>query len=120
MMYYKALRDGLDDLPQADPALRAELEARAAREGWPALHAELATLDPITAARLAPNDSQRIQRALEICRLSGQPMSALLLRAQRKPDEDANQYLTISLEPRTAPRCTRASNSASTPCWRKA
>lgn len=99
MMYYKALRDGLDDLPQADPALRAELEARAAREGWPALHAELATLDPITAARLAPNDSQRIQRALEICRLSGQPMSALLLRAQRKPDEDANQYLTISLEP---------------------
>ena len=98
MMYYKALRDGLDDLPQADPALRAELEARAAREGWPALHAELATLDPITAARLAPNDSQRIQRALEICRLSGQPMSALL-RAQRKPDEDANQYLTISLEP---------------------
>ena len=120
MMYYKALRDGLDDLPQADPALRAELEARAAREGWPALHAELATLDPVTAARLAPNDSQRIQRALEICRLSGQPMSALLLRAQRKPDEDANRYLTISLEPRTAPRCTRASNSASTPCWRKA
>lgn len=99
MMYYKALRDGLDDLPQADPALRAELEARAAREGWPALHAELATLDPVTAARLAPNDSQRIQRALEICRLSGQPMSALLLRAQRKPDEDANRYLTISLEP---------------------
>ena len=107
MMYYKALRDGLDDLPQADPALRAELEARAAREGWPALHAELATLDPITAARLAPNDSQRIQRALEICRLSGQPMSALLLRAQRKPDEDANQYLTISLEPSDRARCAR-------------
>ncbi len=62
MMYYKALRDGLDDLPQADPALRAELEARAARDGWPALHAELARLDPVTAARLAPNDSQRIQR----------------------------------------------------------
>ena len=99
MMYYKALRDGLDDLPQADPALRAELEARAARLGWPALHAELAALDPVTAARLAPNDSQRIQRALEICQLSGQPMSALLQRAQRKPDDDANRYLTISLEP---------------------
>ena len=99
MMYYKALRDGLDDLPQADPALRAELEARAARLGWPALHAELAKLDPVTAARLAPNDSQRIQRALEICQLSGQPMSALLQRAQRKPDDDANRYLTISLEP---------------------
>jgi len=99
MMYYKALRDGLDDLPQADPVLRAELEARAAVHGWPALHAELAVLDPITAARLAPNDSQRIQRALEICQLSGQPMSALLQRGKRKPDDDANQYLTISLEP---------------------
>ncbi|MBO1018178.1 tRNA (adenosine(37)-N6)-dimethylallyltransferase MiaA [Achromobacter sp. SD115] len=99
MMYYKALRDGLDDLPQADPALRAELEARAATQGWPALHAELALLDPPTAARLAPNDSQRIQRALEICMLSGQPMSALLLRSQRPRDMTGNQYLTISLEP---------------------
>lgn len=98
MMYYKALRDGLDDLPQADPALRAELEARAARDGWPALHAELARLDPVTAARLAPNDSQRIQRALEICRLSGQPMSALLGR-QRAAAGDDHRYLTISLEP---------------------
>ncbi|KGD98951.1 tRNA delta(2)-isopentenylpyrophosphate transferase [Achromobacter sp. RTa] len=99
MMYYKALRDGLDDLPQANPALRAELEARAAVQGWPALHAELALLDPATAARLAPNDSQRIQRALEICRLSGQPMSALLLRSQRQRDDSGRQYLTISLEP---------------------
>ncbi|WP_275892526.1 tRNA (adenosine(37)-N6)-dimethylallyltransferase MiaA [Achromobacter xylosoxidans] len=99
MMYYKALRDGLDDLPQADPALRAELEARAARDGWPALHAELARLDPVTAARLAPNDSQRIQRALEICRLSGQPMSALLGRQRAAADDDDNRYLTISLEP---------------------
>lgn len=99
MMYYKALRDGLDDLPQADPALRAELEARAARDGWPALHAELARLDPATAARLAPNDSQRIQRALEICQLSGQPMSALLGRQRATAGDDDNRYLTISLEP---------------------
>lgn len=99
MMYYKALRDGLDDLPQADPSLRAELEARAARDGWPALHAELARLDPVTAARLAPNDSQRIQRALEICRLSGQPMSALLGRQRAAAGDDDNRYLTISLEP---------------------
>ena len=99
MMYYKALRDGLDDLPQADPALRAELEARAARDGWPALHAELARLDPVTAARLAPNDSQRIQRALEICQLSGQPMSALLGRQRAAAGEADNRYLTISLEP---------------------
>ena len=99
MMYYKALRDGLDDLPQADPSLRAELEARAARDGWPALHAELARLDPVTAARLAPNDSQRIQRALEICQLSGQPMSALLGRQRAATGDDDNRYLTISLEP---------------------
>lgn len=99
MMYYKALRDGLDDLPQADPALRAELEARAARDGWPALHSELARLDPATAARLAPNDSQRIQRALEICRLSGQPMSALLGRQRAAAGDDDHRYLTISLEP---------------------
>ena len=115
MMYYKALRDGLDDLPQADPVLRAQLEARAAQLGWPALHAELAQLDPITAARLAPNDSQRIQRALEICMLSGQPMSALLQRQQRTIDlpgtsnnsdvtgasdsAPAHRYITISLEP---------------------
>lgn len=106
MMYYKALRDGLDDLPQADPTLRAELEARAAEFGWPALHAELATLDPVTAARLAPNDSQRIQRALEVCTLSGQPMSALLQRQSRvtaSSDADggasSHRYVTISLEP---------------------
>ncbi len=102
MLYYKALRDGLDALPRADPELRAELDARAAQEGWPALHAELARLDPVTAARLAPNDSQRIQRALEICQLSGQPMSALLGR--NNANEGASQapayrYVTISLEP---------------------
>ncbi|KAG4081025.1 hypothetical protein HA402_010196 [Bradysia odoriphaga] len=99
MLYYKALRDGLDDLPQADPALRAELESRAAQQGWPALHAELARLDPPTAARLAPNDSQRIQRALEICMLSGQTMSSLLRGAERRMPDDGNTYLTISLEP---------------------
>ena len=77
MLYFKALIDGIDALPAADAALRAELEARAAREGWPALHAELARVDPITAARLPPHDAQRIQRALEVWHLSGEPMSAL-------------------------------------------
>lgn len=112
MLYYKALRDGLDDLPQADPAIRAELEADAAQHGWPHLHARLATLDPATAARLSPNDSQRIQRALEICILSGKPMSELLSGTtpsaaataglQRDANNDAanaHRYLTISLEP---------------------
>ncbi|HEY4956560.1 MAG TPA: tRNA (adenosine(37)-N6)-dimethylallyltransferase MiaA, partial [Caldimonas sp.] len=76
MLYFKALFDGLDALPAADAAVRDEIERRAAREGWPALHAELAALDPTTAARLPPNDSQRIQRALEVHRLTGQPLSA--------------------------------------------
>ena len=77
MLYFKALFDGLSTLPQADAALRAEIDAEAAEHGWPALHAELASLDPETGARLAPNDSQRIQRALEVIRLTGQPLSAL-------------------------------------------
>lgn len=83
MLYFHALKHGMDELPEADPALRAELEARAMREGWPALHAELARLDPATAARLSPNDSQRVQRALEVCIKSGQPMSALLQQQER-------------------------------------
>jgi len=82
MLYFRALLQGLDDLPRADAALRKQLEAEAADRGWPALHAELAQVDPVTAARLAPNDSQRIGRALEIFRLTGKPMSALLDRAQ--------------------------------------
>ncbi|WP_296892615.1 tRNA (adenosine(37)-N6)-dimethylallyltransferase MiaA [Thiobacillus sp.] len=82
MLYFRALLQGLDDLPRADAALRKELEGEAAARGWPALHAELATVDPATAARLAPNDSQRIGRALEIFRLTGTPMSALLDRVQ--------------------------------------
>ncbi|MDE2310509.1 MAG: tRNA (adenosine(37)-N6)-dimethylallyltransferase MiaA [Betaproteobacteria bacterium] len=78
MLYFRALRFGLSELPQADPGVRATLEKQAIRSGWPALHAALAQVDPESAARLAPNDSQRIQRALEIYRLTGQPMSALL------------------------------------------
>ncbi len=78
MLYFRALRFGLSDLPQADATVRAEIEEQAARMGWPAMHAELAKADSETAARLKPNDSQRIQRALEIFRVSGQTMSALL------------------------------------------
>jgi tRNA dimethylallyltransferase len=80
MLYAKALRDGLASLPSADAAVRAELEARAAQAGWPALHAQLAARDPWTAARLAPNDAQRIQRALEVLQITGTPMSELLSR----------------------------------------
>ncbi|GGC84393.1 tRNA dimethylallyltransferase [Undibacterium terreum] len=97
MMYFKALLDGLDDLPPADPALRAELDAEAARIGVPGQHARLATLDPITAARLKPNDSQRIQRALEIITLTGQAMSTLL--AQQTRPARPFEMLSIALEP---------------------
>lgn len=80
MLYFKALREGLADLPQADAALRTAIDADAQARGWPALHAELARHDPETAARLAPTDAQRIQRALEVVRLTGEPLGALYAR----------------------------------------
>src|SRR5690606_33381952 len=76
MLYFKALIEGIDDMPPADPAVRARLDAQAAALGWPAMHAELARVDPATAARLAPADSQRIQRALEVWQLTGRPLSS--------------------------------------------
>ncbi len=75
MLYFKALFEGLDDMPKADAGVREEIAAQASGKGWPALHAELALVDPITAARLKPNDSQRISRALEIFKLTGLPLS---------------------------------------------
>jgi tRNA dimethylallyltransferase len=95
MLYFKALIDGLDQLPAADAAWRAELEAQAARVGWPALHAQLAQVDPTTAARLAPHDAQRIQRALEVWHLSGQPLSQLHSAGRR----DTLALPLIALEP---------------------
>jgi len=77
MLYYRALAAGLDSLPQADPAVRAEIDAEAKQRGWPALHAELEKVDPRAAHRISAHDSQRIQRALEVWRLAGKPLSAL-------------------------------------------
>ena len=85
MMYFKGLTEGLDDLPTADAGVRAAIDSEAARIGWPGMHAKLATLDPVTAARLAPADAQRINRALEIIELTGKPMSELLAR-RAKPE----------------------------------
>jgi len=100
MLYFKALFDGLDDMPKADPAVRAELEAEAQARGWPALHAELAQVDPVTAARLAPGDSQRIQRALEVHRLTGRPLSSFHTTKNVAGGTDAERATTlISLEP---------------------
>ncbi len=77
MLYYRALVGGLDALPQADPAVRAQIDAEAARVGWAALHAELQRIDPRSALRIKPGDSQRIQRALEVHRLTGKTLSSL-------------------------------------------
>jgi tRNA dimethylallyltransferase len=77
MMYFKVLLEGLSDLPEANQQVRAEIEQQAALEGWPALYRELESVDPETASRLHPNHSQRIQRALEVYRLSGVPLSSL-------------------------------------------
>ncbi len=97
MMYFKGLTDGLDDLPGADPKLRAEIEAEAARIGWPGMHEKLRALDPVTADRLAPNDAQRINRALEITQLAGRPMSELL--SGRGKLELPFELLSFALEP---------------------
>jgi tRNA dimethylallyltransferase len=80
MLYFKALRDGLSDLPQADAKLRRAIDEEAQRRGWPALHADLAALDPAAAARLKPADAQRIQRALEVVRLTGAPLAESIAR----------------------------------------
>jgi tRNA dimethylallyltransferase len=83
LLYFRALRRGLAEMPPADPRVRQEIDAEAAHAGWPALHARLAMLDPVTAARIQPNDGQRIQRALEVHRLTGRTLSEL--HAQTRP-----------------------------------
>ena len=112
MLYFKALTEGLDAMPKADPAIRGELEVEARQKGWPAMHAALALIDPVTAARLNPADAQRIQRALEVFRACGQPLSSFHTTKTIAPDaystgsnalNDAtskkNGTLLISLEP---------------------
>ena len=97
MLYARALQHGLSALPQADGEVRAVLDARARVDGWPALHAELARLDPGIAARLAPNDAQRIQRALEVHAITGKPMSTLL--AARQDSTPGLSFLPVALLP---------------------
>lgn len=101
MLYFKALlQGGLDALPPANPEVRREIEQQANEQGWPALHAELARIDPATAARLPPGDTQRIQRALEVWRLTGKPLSSL--HAAKVPGAGSGQWQAIpllSLEP---------------------
>jgi len=97
MLYFDVLQHGISPLPGADPALRAELDARAAREGWPALHAELARLDPAAAQRITPGDRQRIQRGLEVCYISGRTLTELHAAAEVSPSE--YRHIKLALAP---------------------
>ena len=97
MLYFKALEQGMSGLPEADAQVRMGLDAEAAAIGWPAMHAKLAKVDALTAARLAPNDSQRIQRALEVHAISGRRLSDLI--AEQSSQVLPYQVLKIALLP---------------------
>ncbi len=105
MLYLKALQDGIDDLPKTDSAIRETIETRAKANGWPAMHEELRKIDPATASRLAPNDAQRISRALEVWHISGRSLTAWFEEgAQKRLDAhqsfaSRNKLDVISLEP---------------------
>lgn len=96
MLYFKALLEGINDLPRANPAIRAEIEAIASEKGWPHIHSLLEEIDPATAARLAPNDQQRLERALEVYKLTGKPLSHF---HQQKKTPFLTDTLLIALEP---------------------
>jgi tRNA dimethylallyltransferase len=97
MLYFKALREGLSNLPPADPDIRLVIDGMAQESGWPALHAELARVDPDTAIRLEPADAQRIQRALEVYYLTGETLSALIARGRSAPPP--YRLIQLALEP---------------------
>lgn len=97
MLYAKALREGLNDMPTTAPEVRDSVADEAERLGWPAMHAKLAQVDPVTAARLAPNDKQRIGRALEVYRMTGRPLSSF--HAKRTADEAAFPVRALGLLP---------------------
>jgi tRNA dimethylallyltransferase len=99
MLYFKALMQGLDDMPRADPAVRQAIAERAQALGWPALHMELQRVDPITAARLPPNDSQRIARALEVHTVTGQQLSSFQTGGTSAPPSPIAAGALLSLEP---------------------
>ena len=101
MMYFRALTEGIAELPAADAAVRQQIDAQAAEHGWPAVHRQLAEVDAETAARLNPNDSQRIQRALEVHRLSGKSLSEWHRQDVRSSDDIEFLKLGLQIEPRS-------------------
>ena len=101
MMYFRALTEGIADLPAADEAIRRQIDADAARKGWPAMHAELESVDTVVAARLNPNDSQRIQRALEVFRISGKPLGDWQREAVASTADLNYIKIALQIEPRS-------------------
>ncbi len=101
MMYFRALTEGIAELPAADDAVRAEIDALAEASGWPAVHAELQKADPAAARRISPNDSQRLQRALEVFRISGKPLSDWQRDAAAPPDDIDYVKIGLVIEPRS-------------------
>ena len=104
MMYFRALTGGIAELPFADATLRAEIDAEAAVAGWPAMHEKLREFDPVAAARIKPNDSQRIQRAIEVYRLSGRPLSEWQTRAEQESPGTDVRFIKIGLFPKDRAR----------------
>jgi len=100
MMYFRALTEGIADLPAADEAIRRQIDQEAEHKGWPAMHAALAAIDPLVAARLNPNDSQRIQRALEVFRISGKPLGEWQRDAVAKSCDIDYVKIALQIEPR--------------------
>jgi len=100
MMYFRALTEGIADLPEADEAIRQQIDREAEQKGWPAMHAELATIDTVVAARLNPNDSQRIQRALEVFRISGKPLGEWQRDAVVGTGDIGYVKIALHIEPR--------------------
>jgi tRNA dimethylallyltransferase len=100
MLYLKALREGLNVMPASDPAIRAQIDLEAAASSWPAMHALLKRIDPITAERLNPNDQQRIQRALEVWRISGKPLSSFHAEDALTPSTAADENVSTPSPPR--------------------
>lgn len=99
MMYFRALTHGIADLPPADAAIRAQIDVEAQREGWPAVHSKLAEVDSLAASRINPNDSQRIQRALEVYRLSGKPLTTWQADGRAEPRQSRIRFAKIGLQP---------------------
>jgi len=100
MMYFRALTEGIADLPTADGAIRRQIDQEAELKGWPAMHTQLVAVDPIVAARLNPNDSQRIQRALEVFRISGKPLSEWQRDAVASTGDIGYVKIALQIEPR--------------------